>query len=420
MHSNCTPITLQRFNVRAVINNALIAKLKPKETQYDVRDTKLNGFMIRVTPKGKMSYVCQYQRGRRINIGDVGVLTPAQARDRATEILADSLKGIAPTRKKKVQVENSLKTFIEKEYGPWVMVNRKDGGRTLARIKRCFYKLFGHKSLHEITPVLIDQWRTQRLKNGTKPDTVNRDIATFKAALSRAVLWGFIEKNPLGNLSLLKVDGAPKVRYLTKDEEIRLRVALDLRQENIRQARLSGNQWRIGRGYEPLPDLTTDLIDYIKPMVILSLNTGMRQGELFNLKWNDIDFEKKILSVSGEYAKSSKTRHIPLNDEAFKILLQWKEIASSNRLVFESKEGSQFNNVRKSWLTVLKLAAIQNFRWHDMRHHFASKLVMRGVDLNTVRELLGHSDLKMTLRYAHLAPEHKAQAVAKLLAVTEY
>lgn len=351
--------------MRAPINNGLIAKLKPQEKQYDVRDTKLNGFMIRITPKGKMSYVCQYQRGRRINIGDVGILTPTQARDRATEILADAIKGIAPTGKKKVQVGNSLKLFIENEYAPWVMVNRKDGIRTLARIKRCFYKLLSHKPLDDITPAIIDQWRTQRMKDGRKSETVNRDIATFKAALSKAVLWGFIEKNPIRNLSLLKVDPAPKVRYLNKDEEMRLRHALNVREENIQCARISANQWRTKRGYELLPELANDLIDYIKPMVFLSLNTGMRQGEIFNLKWQDIDFDRRILSVSGEYTKSSKTRHIPLNDEAFNVLMQWRAITMSKNLVFESKEGKQFNNVRKSWLTLLKLAEIQNFRWHD-------------------------------------------------------
>jgi integrase len=406
--------------MKATINNTLISNLKPKNKPYEVRDDKVIGFLVRVNISGKLLYMCEFARGKRVTIGKVGVLTPAQARDHAREILADAIKGIDPRTSKKDSSAYTLYNFIEKDYAPWVLANRKDGVRTLARIKRCFYKLLDKKELNQITPVLIDQWRTQRMKDGKKPDTVNRDIATFKAALSKAVLWGFIEKNPLGNLSLLKVDHSPKVRYLNKDEEIRLRSALELRQENIRQARASANKWRMERSYDPLPDFNDNLIDYIKPMVILSLNTGMRQGEIFNLKWRDIDFDKKILSVSGEYAKSSKTRHIPLNDEAFKVLLQWKEITLIKQLVFESKEGNKFNNVRKSWLTVLKLADIQNFRWHDMRHHFASKLVMCGVDLNTVRELLGHSDLKMTLRYAHLAPEHKAQAVAKLLSISAY
>ena len=79
------------------------------------------------------------------------------------------------------------------------------------------------------------------------------------------------------------------------------------------------------------------------------------------------------------------------------------------------KTGKAFDNVNKAWDGILKAAEIVNFRWHDMRHHFASKLVMNGVDLNTVRELLGHADIKMTLRYAHLAPEHKANAVAMLI-----
>ena len=88
-------------------------------------------------------------------------------------------------------------------------------------------------------------------------------------------------------------------------------------------------------------------------------------------------------------------------------------------LVFPGKNGKRFNNIRRSWAGVLDAAKISGFRLHDLRHTFASRLVMAGVDLNTVRELLGHSDYSMTLRYAHLAPEHKAAAVARLVRATQ-
>ena len=93
----------------------------------------------------------------------------------------------------------------------------------------------------------------------------------------------------------------------------------------------------------------------------------------------------------------------------------WRDQTMSDGLVFPGKNGERFNNIRRSWAGVLEAAGISGFRLHDLRHTFASRLVMAGVDLNTVRELLGHSDYAMTLRYAHLAPEHKAAAVARLV-----
>jgi integrase len=154
-------------------------------------------------------------------------------------------------------------------------------------------------------------------------------------------------------------------------------------------------------------------------MILLSINTGMRRGELFSLKWSNINFEQAILTIDGAYAKSGKTRHIPLNSEALSVLKSWRKQSNTIDLIFPSKDGNQFNNNKKSWKNILGEAKITKFRWHDMRHHFASKLVMAGVDLNTVRELLGHAEMTMTLRYAHLAPEHKALAVEKLVNIIE-
>jgi integrase len=104
-----------------------------------------------------------------------------------------------------------------------------------------------------------------------------------------------------------------------------------------------------------------------------------------------------------------------LSGEALKALKGWREQSSAKaERVFPADDGGRLDNVRSSWAALLKDAGIANFRWHDMRHHFASKLVMKGVPLNTVRELCGHADSNTTLRYAHLAQSHKADAVALL------
>jgi len=155
--------------------------------------------------------------------------------------------------------------------------------------------------------------------------------------------------------------------------------------------------------------------DRMTPLVTLSLKTGMRRGELFDLEWNNIDFEQNVITVIGETAKSKKTRHIPLSPIALATLNSWKQQTSQpSGRIFPADNGGRLDNVNTAWSNILKAAGIKGFRWHDMRHDFASTLVMKGVPLNTVRELCGHSDLNTTLRYAHLAPDHKSDAIALL------
>jgi len=199
---------------------------------------------------------------------------------------------------------------------------------------------------------------------------------------------------------------------------MQLREALSIREDRIREARRSHNIWLKERGHELMPEIPANkFADHLQPMVLLSVNTGLRHGEVFALQWENISFSKATLTVVGSTAKSGKTRHVPLNQEALAIMKQWRPSLDAAGLVFPAKDGeNQFNNVRKAFLGMLEIAKITSFRWHDMRHHFASKLVMASVDLNTVRELLGHANLDMTLRYAHLAPEHKKQAVERLVA----
>lgn len=163
------------------------------------------------------------------------------------------------------------------------------------------------------------------------------------------------------------------------------------------ESRASANAWRKERNYEPMPDLSDWIyVDDLKPVVLLALNTGIRQGELLTLSWDALNLDKAILTIHDVNAKSGRTRHIPLNSEALDMLRLWRQ-QTPGELVFPGRTGTLMSQVKTAWRKLLIEAKIENFRWHDMRHHFASRLVMVGVDLNTVRALLGHSDLKMTL-----------------------
>ena len=143
----------------------------------------------------------------------------------------------------------------------------------------------------------------------------------------------------------------------------------------------------------------------------MAINTGLRRGELFNLQWADVDLVRKVITVEGQTSKSGQTRYVQLNSEAINTLLEWKKQTDSAIVFASPVTGERFDNINKSWARLREEAGITDFRFHDLRHTFASKLVMAGIDLYTVKELLGHSTIQMTERYAHLAPEHKAEAV---------
>ena len=292
--------------------------LVPEDKEYEVHDTDLKGFLLRVFPSGTMRYVCQYKRGGKINIGTVGVITPAQAREKAVEILNDFNKGIDPKAKRGANKPKTLADFFEKEYKPWVLTHHKRGDKTLATIMRCFDKLYS-KPLEEVTPSIIEQWRIKRLNDGISNATLNRDIGTLKSLFTKAVEWEFIKENPLKNLKLSKIDRAPKVRYLSFEEEKNLRQALLEREEQLKQDRKRGNEWRQTRRYKLLPEREGEAFcDYLASMVLISINTGLRQGELFHLTWEMIDLQECSIIIAGQITKNSSSRYIPLNNEAYK------------------------------------------------------------------------------------------------------
>jgi integrase len=418
--------------MRALIGVELLRKLPTGPV--DVRDSKLPGFVLRIRPSGTHTYFAN-PRGEWIKLGTTATLTAPEARERARQELARTPEQRQRERREaaeraaeaeRVQAEAvrdayTLRHFVTDHYGPWATANRKTGAEQTARLRQAFASLLD-APLTGLSGFDVERWRSARLNAGKSAETVNRDLSTLRGALSRAMEWNRklglgLTVHPLADVKAAETDKRRRVRYLSADEEKRLLAALTARDDKRRTERERANRWRAERGYALWPAYGA-YSDHLTPLVLLALHTGARRGELFSLTWKDVDLVNATVTVRGETAKSKQTRHIPLNATAAKVLTTWRGLtnpASPTAIVFPGEDGGLLVDIKTAWGALMTAAKITAFRFHDLRHTFASKLVMASVDLNTVRELLGHGDTKMVLKYAHLSPTHTAAAVAKLV-----
>lgn len=393
---------------RVALTVQMVESAKPQASAYRLHDAKVPGLSLRILPSGVKSWNVTWARNRDLAIGKYPTVTLEAARTRARRKLAEADEHGAPLALLKAKPRHlTWGSFLADHYKPHVLATAKAGAATVANLEAQFAHL-DDTPLAGFTRADFDAFKASRLKAKIKPATVNRDLDRIKAALAQAVAWEMLDKNPLAGVKRIKRDIEQRIRYLTKDEETALRNALEAREARARAQRQSGDAWRSERGYELLGPIE-GFSDHLKPMTLLALNTGLRRGELTQLKWADVDLEGKRVTVRAGYAKSGKARHVPLNTEALQILKDYREQHTGKGELFGVA------SVKTAWAGLMREAKITGFRFHDLRHSFASKLVMRGIDLNTVRELLGHGDIAMTLRYAHLAPEHKAAAVEALI-----
>jgi integrase len=403
--------------MKKAITTDLIRSLqrRPPAVVTDVYDTKQPRLVIRARPSGQHSYRVQLGRGRWYTLGPVKSFAhPDKARTLAQAKLGDVAYGKNPQDEKRKARQRTLGEYLDQVYAPWLVEHRKSGQRIVDEIAQAFAS-FTDVKLDALTAWQVEKWRRDRLAKSIKPATVNRNIGYLKTMLNRACEWGHLSEHPLVKVKPLAEDRIGRLRYLSGDEETRLRQALTNRDEKRRTERQSANRWRLERGYDAWPEHGT-YTDRLTPIVLLALNTGFRFGELTGLRWRDVDLVRRMATIVSEHAKSGLARHVPLNVDAAALLRGWRqEDVVAAGYVCPGPDGQRLVDIKSAWMPLLKAAKVTGFRFHDLRHTFASKLVQAGVDLNTVRELLGHADIKMTLRYAHLAPEHKAAAVAKLV-----
>jgi site-specific recombinase XerD len=242
---------------------------------------------------------------------------------------------------------------------------------------------FRGRAADDVRPQDIERHLSELAERGLKPATLNRYRALLSLTYSIAIRNGKVSLNPARLVRLRKENNA-RVRFLSADEEAALR-------SKIRETHPDG-----------------------EAEFDLALNTGMRRGEQYWLRWQDVDFKTGILTIPR--SKHGEKRHVPINPAARAALEALWQRRTAPGFVCPGVEAERGRDWRRWFEEAVRLAEIENFRWHDLRHTFASRLVMAGVDLRTVQELMGHKTIAMTVRYSHLASTHLQEAVERLTA----
>jgi len=242
---------------------------------------------------------------------------------------------------------------------------------------------FGPLPLRRFNTMLVEQYQTERLRSGSKPSTVNRYIACIGHMFRKATEWRMVEESVSKEVHIKMLpENNRRLRYLSKEECTRI---------------------------------VNSCAPHLRPVVITALNTGLRRSSILGLTWDRVDLQNGFILL--DVTKNGERLEIPINSTLRDTLKGIVRRLDSPYVFHDPATGKQLRWIKTSFTTALKKAKIHDFRFHDLRHTFASQLVMNGVDLTTIKELLGHKDLKMTLRYAHLAPGHKVNAVEILAGV---
>lgn len=258
-----------------------------------------------------------------------------------------------------------------------------------------FLEYFGNVNLEDITPAKIEDFKRD-VKNdrNIKNATVNRYLQALSKMLNIAVANDLLNKNPMWSVKKLKENNY-KTRVLSLEEEKRLFAEIERGYDVV--------------GRERKPKTIYPYI-HLKPLIECALQTGMRRGEIFNLKWSNIDFEYNFIELLE--TKSGKSRKIPISSKMMQVL---KNSKNDTEYVFINKEtGMPYNDIKRSFHSVLKKADIDDFRFHDFRHTAATRMLEKGADIRTVQEILGHSSVSVTERYTHTNAQNKKSAIELL------
>ncbi|MBA7483465.1 Tyrosine recombinase XerC [subsurface metagenome] len=346
-----------------------MAKKKPTCLNY-------GRIYMRTYKSGRSSWTLDYhnENGKRVQ----KALPYVRSRKEALFALSKKIVEVFDRRygKEQKREEIGFKTFAQIYLQDYAMIAKRSW-RTDAGRLRIMGQFFKDIELREITPLIIQKFRAWRLKEGNTKSTANRYLALLKKMFSIAIGENYAEENPVKKVKFFSEKDNLKERILTEEEEVKLMETCS---------------------------------DALYPILIAALNTGMRKGEILNLRWTQIDLKGRRIRV--EKTKSGKVRHIPINDI---LLYELRGLKDKNSYVFfNPKTGKPYVDMKTGFKAACRRAGIKGMRFHDLRHTFASRLIEKGADIETVRDLLGHSAITVTQRYTHSTDDRKKIAVELL------
>lgn len=268
------------------------------------------------------------------------------------------------------------------EFGDRYMEHAKTNKRSWLRDEQMLgnlYEYFGkERQLTELTPVGIEGYKGRR-RTEVSGSTVNRELALLKRMFNLAITWDlFLGANPVRKVKFFR-EFNTGLRVVSREEE---------------------------------KSLVQNASPYLQDLIRFALNTGLRIGEIFSLRWSNADLKRGILTVFAP--KTEKLREIPINAETRQVLEAWWLGKKNESIFYNPETGKPFVDLKAGFALACKKAGISGVTWHTLRHTFASRLVGSGVDIVTVKELLGHSSISVTMRYAHTNFDSKRAAVEKL------
>ena len=291
---------------------------------------------------------------------------------------AEIIAGIEPVRR----FESDIITFSElaDKYLEFTSGRLKSHDRLKSFINT-LNKYFSKKNLTDFTVLDVENMQSDIIGRKLSTAYANRLTAILKRMFKKATEWELIDESVLKRISSVKL----------------------LRGENKRLRYLSDDE---------IERLINPCSKELRPIVITALNTGMRKSEILHLTWDRVDLKNRLILL--DKTKNGERREVPINNTLFQTLSGLTRHLKCGYIFYNPDTLKPYYDLKKSFGKALKKAHILDFRFHDLRHTFASRLVMKGVDLTTVKELLGHKSITMTLRYSHLASAHIQNAVKAL------